>query len=740
MRKIFTYLTTLAAAVMLAAPVVSYAQEEEKPDVVMNKTVSGPDADGVYDLTLETYVTGKAIKTTEETRIPLEIVLVLDVSGSMEEKASDETSYVPKSSSYSYSDINKSTYYYKDGDQYYQVKNEKFVAGKYYNIYVSNSWYDWYLTGTSTSNSALKIYTDPDQTIWTGSLYSSKSTSSKLASKNYSYNDVTGTLYYYYSGAIFDNNRWLSVTREAEDYNAYALYYEKDGVKYYLSGTSVTTERPATVLSDDQDSWTGVLYSASSTMDKKINLLKKSVSDFVEIIAKDALEYNVDHRISVVKYAENSYKDSEASLVEGDDRKSSGYNYTQVVKNRSSVKTAADVNTLIAAVNRLSPGGDTASDYGMMKSSYVLKQPGVPANTEKVVILFTDGEPNHGGDGLNKDVAIATIKNSKIVKDLGASVYTIGIFDDSNSDMVKYMNWVSSNYPQASDWTHSGTRDEEGNYYQKSNGADLSSIFKTVAVEIIEGGASVTVTKEARIVDIVTKEFTVPAGVQAEDISIKVAAYIPELDTFSSELKNPSEEGVKAVIGEMTEEGTTRISVSGYPFSDHWCGEGCGTTGEKLVITVPIVPKEDALGGLDIPTNGPESGLYLPDSDEPVTTFPVPTVDLPISIIIKKVGLADGESAIFNIYTSEDSYATAIATLMLTGGEKTEAKISGLDPNNTYKVQESDWSWTYNPKGASAITTAEVTVNPFIFENEKQDTDVKNAEATVINKFEKITK
>lgn len=736
MRKIFTYLTTLAAAVMLAAPVVSYAQEEEKPDVVMNKTVSGPDADGVYDLTLETYVTGKAIKTTEETRIPLEIVLVLDVSGSMEKAIFDGNVYSPKSrTSYSYRDISSSTYYYKDGDEYYEVKNERFVAGTYYNIYVRNSWYHWYLTGTSTSNSALKIYTDPNQTIWTGSLYSSKNTSSKLASKSYSYNDVTGTLYYYYSGALFDNNRWLSVTREAEDYNAYALYYEKDGVRYYLSGTSVTTERPTTALSEDQDSWTGVLYVYSKSTKPKIELLQKAVADFIGLIADDAEQHSVDHKISVVKFADKEYYESETYLGEGNHY--GYYNYTEVVKHRVSLPSGE--NALVSAVNDLSPGEATAADCGMKKAYHILNQSSITSDRSKVVVMFTDGDPTHSS-GFERDIAGNTIKNSKLLKDMGAQVYTIGVFDSDTENRTKYMNWVSSNYPKAVDWYTGGTRDEEGNYYQMSNGADLSSVFKSVAVEIIEGGASVTVTKEARIVDIVTKEFTVPAGVQAEDISIKVAAYIPELDTFSSELKNPSEEGVKAVIGEMTEEGTTRISVTGYPFSDHWCGEGCGTTGEKLVITVPIVPKEDALGGLDIPTNGPESGLYLPDSDEPVTTFPVPTVDLPISIIIKKVGLADGESAIFNIYTSGDSYATAIATLMLTGGEKTEAKISGLDPNNTYKVQESDWSWTYNPKGASAITTAEVTVNPFIFENEKQDTDVKNAEATVINKFEKITK
>lgn len=739
MKNIFNYMTVLAAAAMLAAPVVANAQEEEKPDVVMSKTVSGPDANGIYNLTLESYVTGKAIKIVEETRIPLEVVLVLDVSGSMDDKASSTTSYSPKSSrSYSYDDIEDATYYYKDGDAYYEVKSEKFVGGSYYYLYCSRTLNDdLYLSGTSTTTSEPKNYTDPNQTIWTGTLYSSKDTGSSVGSKGYSYNSLTGTLYFHNPDATLSSNKWLTVKKGSDEFNAYAIYYEKNHVRYYLSGNSVTTTRPNTVRDSEDDNWTGVLYTATSSKEQKIVLLQKAVSDFIDIISKDADEFKVDHRISIVKFAENEYYESESYLGEGNHNEWGEPNYTEVVKNRVSLPTGE--SALVSAVNALTTGDATAADYGMKKAYYVLAQSGVPSNSEKVVILFTDGDPTHS-DGFSTTVAGNTITNSKKLKDLGASVYSIGIFDSNSDNRTKYMNWVSSNYPDAEDWYTGGSPITEGaNYYQKSNGADLSTVFKTIASEIIKGGASVEVTSESQVLDVITTDFTIPGGFDSSKISVKVADYVPETDSFKSELKAPVE--TISINKKDNADGSTNISVTGYPFSDHWCGEGCGTTGQKLVISIPIVPKDDCLGGLDIPTNGSRSGLYLNEtSEDPLASFEIPTIDLPISIIVLKEGLANGESSIFEIFSSKDGYNAAIATLMLTGGLKEKDKVTGLDPNYIYKVQEADWSWTYEVEAPvpGILTTEGVKQNPFVFKNKKGDNDVKNAEATIINKFEKI--
>jgi hypothetical protein len=69
------------------------------------------------------------------------------------------------------------------------------------------------------------------------------------------------------------------------------------------------------------------------------------------------------------------------------------------------------------------------------------------------------------------------------------------------------------------------------------------------------------------------------------------------------------------------------------------------------------------------------------------------------------------------------------------------SKISGLHPGYVYKIVESGWSWTYSNQessittGGSEQTTQGISVNPFVFDNKKTNTDVKNAEAVAHNKF-----
>ena len=58
-------------------------QRVDNTGVTTTKTVSGPDKEGVYTLTLETYATGSSTTTTTTETTPMDIVLVLDQSGSM---------------------------------------------------------------------------------------------------------------------------------------------------------------------------------------------------------------------------------------------------------------------------------------------------------------------------------------------------------------------------------------------------------------------------------------------------------------------------------------------------------------------------------------------------------------------------------------------------------------------------------------------------------------------------------
>lgn len=92
--------------------------------VTVNKYVSQGE-DGQYNLTLEAYASNQLTTTTTTT--PLDIVLVLDTSGSMKDKL-EGTHYeaIADKTEWSFNDVNSydGTLYCKKGDHYYEVKGD----------------------------------------------------------------------------------------------------------------------------------------------------------------------------------------------------------------------------------------------------------------------------------------------------------------------------------------------------------------------------------------------------------------------------------------------------------------------------------------------------------------------------------------------------------------------------------------------------------------------------------------
>ena len=117
MKNIFKFITIGIA--LLAGTLTASAQWNKEGGVATAKRVSAPDEDGMYTITLETYATGESALT--ETGIPVDIVLVLDVSGSMDEMMYDYTAR--PSQGYSYNGYGTNTYYYLHTDgNYYPVE------------------------------------------------------------------------------------------------------------------------------------------------------------------------------------------------------------------------------------------------------------------------------------------------------------------------------------------------------------------------------------------------------------------------------------------------------------------------------------------------------------------------------------------------------------------------------------------------------------------------------------------
>lgn len=179
----------------------------------------------------------------------------------------------------------------------------------------------------------------------------------------------------------------------------------------------------------------------------------------------------------------------------GNDTDWQGYNYTQIVSNLTD-----EVSGLTDTVKGLRASGATSADYAFDRAEEALAyQP--RANAKKVVIFFTDGEPNHGR-GFDPDVAATAVNEAKSLKDAGTTIYSIGVVSganpgDTSSNLNKYMHGISSNYPDATAtsgkhlwgekfWSvNLGDRAETSSYYKAATDAgQLNNIFESIYQEI----------------------------------------------------------------------------------------------------------------------------------------------------------------------------------------------------------------------------------------------------------------
>lgn len=248
---------------------------------------------------------------------------------------------------------------------------------------------------------------------------------------------------------------------------------------------------------------------------KKINKLKGAVNNFIDKSAEENANKpaNKQNRISLVKFA------GDKTNKVGDETYRSGgftYNYTQIVSNYKAC-TSGNMSELQGKVNALQPAGATAADLAMAHAQALVNQSKADetANTDRknvkrIVIFFTDGEPNHNS-GFDGDVAYDAINAAKSIKK-DASIYTIGVFNDADANVTgstdwrwtnkekfnAYMHGMSSNYPNATAYYNLGERakDSKGKdtqfYKAATNASELNDIFKEIQEEIVTSALSPT--------------------------------------------------------------------------------------------------------------------------------------------------------------------------------------------------------------------------------------------------------
>ena len=380
----------------------------------------------------------------------------------------------------------------------------------------------------------------------------------------------------------------------------------------------------------------------------KINALKDAVNGFIDKVA----EKSPNSSIAVVKFA------GDEKIETGNDTYwDGGYcNYSQTVIGLTAAGTGAAA--LKAKVSALDPDGPTAADYGMNRAKSIIDS--VKNNDhQKVVIMFTDGEPNHS-NGFSTTVANDAIKASKSIKEAGATVYTIGCFSKTYKDtenVPKYMNRVSSNYLDATTM-QDGTKTSSDYYKTVSSAEDLNNIFKTISETV--GTTTVKLDDTSVLRDVISDSFTLPEGYTDGDIkaySVSCESSTKNADgTYTYTWKTtPDADKYDVTVADDNK----TINVTDFNYAANWVDQydvgGSKSHGKKLVVEIPIVLDPDATGSVD--TNGPASGVYASaDAETAFANFKTPTVYVPFFTVARVESCVNDQGKNFGQETGRKDY------------------------------------------------------------------------------------
>ena len=640
--KILSLLLCLSLFCALIVPGTrAYADNAPDSGMKISKTATANN-DGSYTITLEAFATGSKVITEQKTDIPTDIVLVIDQSGSMKDPIGGYTyTAYRKGSGWNSRNYHNEEYYplrHNGGSEnlWHKLNNNEYIA-----VSVEQK-----MVYTAISGWSNRKYHDNQNSLYCLVLGEYKSVTVKREGHLFSADE------YWYT---VDGQQILYTTGDDSipNFGQYAPLYQsvkKYIYSYTLNGATTVIEESFGDGSSPDTQFYRRDYS-SSAGDTRLNALKNAATTFANAVAAKAAGEdgdinapadNVNHRIAVVGFASGqryngtNYNYNNTEVFVG----SNQYRYGTAAQGQygnafQNMNTSTGVGNVSASIEALSADGGTLTNLGLEMGNGIFGANPIAEGEKRnrVVIVFSDGVP--GWSGYDSDTANSAIAQAGTAKNTyGATVYTIGIFPgadatsagNQNGNETEKANWfmqrVSSNtqYPQSPSY-----------YLSAADAGTLNSIFQQISIQIETGGAETTLGSETVVKDIISPYFTLPAGTTASGIRIDTYACTGKdgnTYTWSGTSGGPS--GATATVD------GDQVSVTGFDFSENWCGtetdaQGNSTVrGNKLVISFEVSPKSGFLGGNEVITNA-SAGIYENGSAQtPVMTFEQPKVNVPI--------------------------------------------------------------------------------------------------------------
>ena len=733
--KILSLLLCLSLFCALIVPGTrAYADNAPDSGMKISKTATANN-DGSYTITLEAFATGSKVITEQKTDIPTDIVLVIDQSGSMKDPIGGYTyTAYRKGSGWNSRNYHNEKYYplrHNGGSEnlWHKLNNNEYIA-----VSVEQK-----MVYTAISGWSNRKYHDNQNSLYCLVSGEYKSVTVKREGHLFSADE------YWYT---VDGQQILYTTGDDSipNFGQYAPLYQsvkKYIYSYTLNGATTVIEESFGDGSSPDTQFYRRDYS-SSAGDTRLNALKNAATTFANAVATKAAGEdgdinapadNVNHRIAVVGFASGqryngtNYNYNNTEVFVG----SNQYRYGTAAQGQygnafQNMNTSTGVGNVSASIEALSADGGTLTNLGLEMGNGIFGANPIAEGEKRnrVVIVFSDGVP--GWSGYDSDTANSAITQAGTAKNTyGATVYTIGIFPgadatsagNQNGNETEKANWfmqrVSSNtqYPQSPSY-----------YLSAADAGTLNSIFQQISNQIETGGAETTLGSETVVKDIISPYFTLPAGTTASGIRIDTYACTgKDGNTYTWSGTSGGPGGATATVD------GDQVSVTGFDFSENWCGtetdaQGNSTVrGNKLVISFEVSPKSGFLGGNEVITNA-SAGIYENGSAQtPVMTFEQPKVNVPIQDVT--VTATDKNVYLKGEVTADqlkDGSEISVGDVKLDLSKATDTdKPYGLDPWQTEYV---DITVTVKDKDGNVISdklenltedttyTVEVTVAP----------------------------
>lgn len=674
--------------------------------------------DNTYTITLEAFATGQEITTYVKDGV--DIVLMLDLSGYMYGSSYTQASSMNYSTLYSnYND--GQVYYYHDGSQYRQIQVTRSNGSRYAIAYADDS--------QSITGQTNKQGTDNVNII----LYQRTTNTSDLSKLVALKTAVNGFI--------------DKVHEEAPSSRIAIVSYGDDS--HVLSGSMVATDAALVTVNDEGQTALKTIVNNLNILGGKSNshLAAADAVKIFQAVPATSQEYQ-RQRVSVLFSAGvpgDGWTTKKNSNTDGTGG-TGGKDIAQATMHLANVLKTTKGGTVVLSTGSNFDGGarwdtehmqtllgDTGSvEIGCGSTFYCVG-----------LDIPTSGDPRNSSVRLwespYKDGALANeyfwrisshrpdgshITSASDLGSQGPSWLSQGVY---NQD-YQYHNSLYYFYPDGL------TRNQPNGYYLTTESGsglgELTRIFDSIAGQATTTtGTSTTLGTSAVVKDIIAPEFKLPEGAKTDDITIssyKFTRMNGEEYVFSTTTTDTNATATVDTNG--------IVSVTGFNFSEQWCGMSKAQNGQetahgsKLVITFNVVTKPGFLGGNNVFTNT-SAGVYTDsNATTPVQEFERPQVNVQIPDVtvnpaeknvyllgsltgdqIKsgaKANCGDAELNLdptatnYGLETWQNAYVNIAVSYQDASGN-TITELSGLENDTTYKVLV-----TVSPKEEALATSS----------------------------------